>query len=127
MVALGQADLKRIIAFRTCRQVAFMVLRRGMLLAHSRVFLLVTHAFYKAMLFTGAGRVLHAIGGVQDVRLMGGMGKWLQYRMGCMMLARLALVAVPRFRGFYRKDVIIEMLLGRRVVLKHGVWLGRVV
>lgn len=119
VTGLRQMDLKRIIAFSTCSQVAYMMLAVGSGANTYGLFLLVTHAFYKALLFLGAGAVLHAIAGIQDIRLMGGVGKTMPLVSAAMLIGAAALGAAPYTSGDFSKDMIIELHLGPGIVLHN--------
>lgn len=123
VTGLRQIDLKRIIAFSTCSQVAYMMLAVGSGANTYGLFLLVTHAFYKALLFLGAGAVLHAIAGIQDIRLIGGVGKAIPLVSAAMLAGAAALGAAPYTSGDFSKDIIIELQLGPGIVLHNLVWL----
>jgi len=127
ITGLRQMDLKRIIAFSTCSQVAYMMLAVGSGANTYGLFLLVTHAFYKALLFLGAGAVLHAIAGIQDIRLMGGVGKAMPLVSAAMLVGAAALGAAPYTSGDFSKDMIIELQLGPGIVLHNLVWLLAIV
>lgn len=107
-VAISQPDIKRVIAFSTCSQVRFMIAAAGLFIPQTGVFLLVTHAIYKALLFLAAGGVIHALQGKQDIRVMGGLAPFRIFLNCCFLVASLALCAAPYIRGDFRKDAIIE-------------------
>lgn len=107
-VAVAQPDVKRIIAFSTCRQVRFMIAAAGLFIPSTGVFLLVTHATYKALLFLAAGGIIHALSGKQDVRIIGGIAPFGVLLNCRFLVASFALCAAPYARGDYSKDAIIE-------------------
>ena len=107
-VALVQNDIKRIIAYSTCSQLGYMFFAAGIGAYHVAMFHLFTHAFFKALLFLGAGSVIHAFNDEQDIRYMGGVWKKLPYTYVLMIIGTLALTGFPFLSGFYSKDAIIE-------------------
>ncbi len=113
-VGLVQNDIKRVIAYSTCSQLGYMFVALGLGAYGAAVFHLFTHAFFKALLFLGAGSVIHAVDGEQDMRYMGGLRKHIPYTFWAMTIGTLALtgVGIPGtmigFAGFFSKDVIIE-------------------
>ncbi|WP_431322039.1 NADH-quinone oxidoreductase subunit L [Rhizobium sp. YTU87027] len=113
-VGLVQNDIKRVIAYSTCSQLGYMFVALGVGAYGAAIFHLFTHAFFKALLFLGAGSVIHAVDGEQDMRYMGGLRKHIPVTFWMMTIGTLALtgVGVPftpiGFAGFFSKDVIIE-------------------
>jgi NADH-quinone oxidoreductase subunit L len=107
LVALVQTDIKRVIAYSTMSQIGYMFLGAGVGAYANGMFHLMTHAFFKALLFMGAGLVIHALGGEQDIRLMRGVGRLMPYTKWCFLAGALALVGVPPFSGFFSKDSIV--------------------
>ena len=107
-VALVQNDIKKIIAYSTCSQLGYMFFAAGIGAYHVAMFHLFTHAFFKALLFLGAGSVIHAFKDEQDIRNMGGVRKKLPFTYVFMLLGTLALTGFPFLSGFYSKDAIIE-------------------
>ena len=107
-VALVQNDIKKIVAYSTCSQLGYMFFAAGIGAYHVAMFHLFTHAFFKALLFLGAGSVIHAFKDEQDIRKMGGVRKKLPYTYIFMLLGTLALTGFPFLSGFYSKDAIIE-------------------
>ena len=107
-VALVQNDIKKIIAYSTCSQLGYMFFAAGVGAYNVAMFHLFTHAFFKALLFLGAGSVIHAFKDEQDIRNMGGVRKKLPYTYTFMLLGTLALTGFPFLSGFYSKDAIIE-------------------
>ena len=107
-VALVQNDIKKIVAYSTCSQLGYMFFAAGIGAYHVAMFHLFTHAFFKALLFLGAGSVIHAFKDEQDIRNMGGIGKKLPYTYTFMLIGTLALTGFPFLSGFYSKDAIIE-------------------
>ena len=107
-VALVQNDIKKIVAYSTCSQLGYMFFAAGVGAYHVAMFHLFTHAFFKALLFLGAGSVIHAFKDEQDIRNMGGVRKQLPYTYMFMLIGTLALTGFPFLSGFYSKDAIIE-------------------
>nr|YP_011008238.1 NADH dehydrogenase subunit 5 [Halosiphon tomentosus]WBP70139.1 NADH dehydrogenase subunit 5 [Halosiphon tomentosus] len=107
--ALVQNDLKRVIAYSTCSQLGYMVFACGLSNYPVAVFHLANHAFFKALLFLGAGSVIHAVGDEQDMRKMGGLRRLLPFTYAMMVIGSLALMGMPFLTGFYSKDVILEV------------------
>jgi len=107
-VALVQNDIKKIIAYSTCSQLGYMFFAAGVGAYHVAIFHLFTHAFFKALLFLGAGSVIHAFKDEQDIRKMGGVWKKIPFTWGLMLIGTLALTGFPFLSGFYSKDAIIE-------------------
>ena len=106
-IAIAQTDIKRVLAYSTISQIGYMVMACGVAAFSAAIFHLMTHAFFKALLFLGAGSVIHALGGEQDLRKMGGLRPHLPRTYGTMLAACLAIAAVPPFSGFYSKDQIL--------------------
>jgi NADH-quinone oxidoreductase subunit L len=102
-----QNDIKRIIAYSTCSQLGYMFLAVGVGAAPAGMFHLINHAFFKALLFLGAGSVIHALADEQDVRKMGGLWRKLPVTYVTMWFGALALAAIPPFSGFFSKDAIL--------------------
>lgn len=110
LIALTQTDLKRILAYSTVSQLGFMFLAAGtgtLLGAVAAMFHLFTHAFFKALLFLGAGSVMHAMGGVIDIRRFGGLRRILPRTHGTFLCGALALAGVIPFAGFWSKDLVL--------------------
>ncbi len=107
-VALVQNDIKKIIAYSTCSQLGYMFFAAGVGAYHIAMFHLFTHAFFKALLFLGAGSVIHSFSDEQDINKMGGVWKKIPYTMVLMLIGTLALTGFPFLSGFYSKDAIIE-------------------
>ena len=107
-VALVQNDIKKIIAYSTCSQLGYMFFAAGVGAYNVAMFHLFTHAFFKALLFLGAGSVIHSFKDEQDINFMGGVWKKLPYTWILMIIGTLALTGFPFLSGFYSKDAIIE-------------------
>jgi len=106
---LFQNDMKRVIAYSTCSQLGYMIFVCGLSSYEVGMFHLSNHAFFKALLFLGAGSVIHALSDEQDMRRMGGMKKLLPLSFGIMLIGSFALMGFPFLAGFYSKDVILEV------------------
>lgn len=107
-VGLTQRDIKRVIAYSTCSQLGYMFFAIGVSAYPAAMFHLTTHAFFKALLFLGAGSVIHAMHHEQDIFRMGALKKVLPITYGLMWLGSLALAGIPPFAGFFSKDLILE-------------------
>lgn len=108
LVAIVQNDIKRVIAYSTISQLGYMMVGLGASAYAAGIFHLVTHAFFKALLFLAAGSVILALHHEQDIRKMGGLAKAMPLTYSCFLVGALALAALPPFSGFYSKDAIIE-------------------
>jgi NADH-quinone oxidoreductase subunit L len=130
-IAMAQRDIKRVLAYSTISQLGFMFLAVGTGAYVAGIFHLVTHAFFKALLFLGAGSVIHAMhhayhathshADAQDMRNMGGLRRYLPWTFWLMLLATFAIAGVPGFSGFFSKDEILAAAFGRGQT--HPVWL----
>jgi len=107
-IALVQNDIKRIIAYSTCSQLGYMFFACGVSAYGAGIFHLMTHAFFKALLFLGAGSVIHAMSDEQDIRRMGGIWRLIPLTYILMWIGSLALAGIPPFAGFFSKDIILE-------------------
>src|SRR5205814_879076 len=117
LIALVQVDIKRVIAYSTMSQIGYMFLGVGVGAYANGMFHLMTHAFFKALLFMTAGLVIHALSGEQDIRKMRGIGKAMPWTRWAFLAGSLALVGLPPFAGFFSKDAIIAAAL-------HDHWYG---
>ncbi len=106
-IGITQTDIKRVLAYSTISQLGYMFLACGVGAYTSGIFHLMTHAFFKALLFLAAGSVIHALGGEQDMRNMGGLWKKIPWTFGVMTVATLAIAGIPPFAGFFSKDEIL--------------------
>lgn len=106
-IALYQNDIKKVLAYSTVSQLGFMFVALGLGAFSTGMFHMLTHAFFKALLFLGAGSVIHALSGEQDMRLMGGLKKALPITFGTMVVGVLAISGIPPFSGFFSKDEIL--------------------
>ena len=106
-IGITQTDIKRVLAYSTVSQLGYMFMAAGVAAYSAAVFHLMTHAFFKALLFLGAGSVIHGIGGEQDMRKMGGLRKYMPWTFATMLIATLAIAGIPPFAGFFSKDEIL--------------------
>ena len=113
LIGLYQQDIKKVIAYSTMSQLGMMVIAVGLSSYGIALFHLVNHAFYKALLFLGAGAVIHAVADNQDFRRYGGLRAFLPLTYSVMLIASLSLVAFPFMTGFYSKDFILESAYGQ--------------
>jgi len=107
-IALRQYDIKKVLAYSTVSQLGFMFLALGVGSYTSAVFHVMTHAFFKALLFLGSGSVIHAMGGEQDIRKMGGLGKKMRTTQATFLIGCLAISGIPGLSGFFSKDEILS-------------------
>src|ERR1035438_19026 len=113
LIGLFQQDIKKVIAYSTMSQLGMMVIAIGLSSYNVALFHLVNHAFYKGLLFLGAGAVIHAVSDNQDFRKYGGLRPFLPLTYSVMLIASLSLVAFPFMTGFYSKDFILESSYGQ--------------
>ncbi|MEW5993130.1 MAG: NADH-quinone oxidoreductase subunit L [Candidatus Zixiibacteriota bacterium] len=106
-IGLAQNDIKRVLAYSTISQLGYMFLACGVAAFSAGIFHLITHAYFKALLFLGAGAVIHAMADEQDMRRMGGLKKYLPITYWTFLLATLAIAGIPGFSGFFSKDEIL--------------------
>jgi NADH-quinone oxidoreductase subunit L len=111
LIALVQTDIKRVIAYSTMSQIGYMFVAVGLGAYGAGLFHLMTHAFFKALLFMAAGLVIHALSGEQDIRRMGGLGRELPWTYRAFLIGSLTLAAIPPFAGFFSKDAILASLV----------------
>jgi NADH-quinone oxidoreductase subunit L len=124
-IGMAQNDIKRVIAYSTCSQLGYMFFAAGVSAYGAAMFHLMTHAFFKALLFLCAGSVIHAMSGEQDMRKMGGLANVIPYTYILMWIGSLALAGIWPFAGYYSKDTILEAsyAAGTGVGL-YAYWLG---
>jgi NADH-quinone oxidoreductase subunit L len=116
-IGLVQNDIKRVLAYSTVSQLGYMFLATGVGAFAAAVFHLVTHAFFKALLFLGSGSVIHAMAGEQDMQKMGGLRKYMPVTFVTMMLGSLAIAGIPPMAGFFSKDEILyQTFIGNRLL-----------
>lgn len=123
-VAITQNDIKRVIAYSTCSQLGYMFFACGVSAYSAGVFHLMTHGFFKALLFLGAGSVIHAMSDEQDLRNMGGIWKKIPATYAMMWIGSLALAGVFPFAGYYSKDMILEAAYASGGLGGMAYWLG---
>jgi NADH-ubiquinone oxidoreductase chain 5 len=120
---LVQNDLKRVIAYSTCSQLGYIVFSVGLSGYDVSIFHLYNHAFFKALLFLGAGSVIHSISDEQDIRKIGGLLRYLPVTYTAIVIGSLALRGFPFLAGFYSKDVILELAFGSFTVQGRFVYI----
>src|SRR5580765_2000995 len=119
-IGIAQNDIKRVLAYSTISQLGYMFFALGVGSYAAGIFHLMTHAFFKALLFLGAGSVIHALSGEQDMRRMGGLAGKLPWTHGVMLIATLAISGVPPFAGFFSKDEILHDAFASG---HYGIWM----
>jgi len=112
-IGLVVTDLKRVIAYSTMSQIGYMIMAVSSAAYAAGMFHLMTHAFFKALLFMAAGSVIAAMAGTQDLDRMGGFRRAMPFTYGCMVIGGLALSGIPPFSGFFSKDEILGVLIDR--------------
>src|SRR3954451_24884554 len=122
LIALVQVDIKRVIAYSTMSQIGYMFLGAGIGSYPNAMFHLMTHAFFKALLFMTAGIVIHALAAEQDIRKMGGLKQLMPRVYWAFLIGALALVGIPPFAGFFSKDPIIASALARSDGYGYVLW-----
>lgn len=116
---LFQNDMKKVIAYSTCSQLGYMIFACGLSSYEVGLFHLSNHAFFKALLFLGAGSVIHALSDEQDMRKMGGVRRILPFSYSIMLIGSFALMGFPFLAGFYSKDVILEVSYATFTIAGH--------
>ena len=116
-IALKQNDIKKVLAYSTVSQLGYMFLGLGVGAYTGAVFHVMTHAFFKALLFLGAGSVIHAMGGEQDIRKMGGLNKHMRITYITFFIGCIAIAGIPPFSGFFSKDEILAGAFAKNPVL----------
>lgn len=116
-IAIRQYDIKKVLAYSTVSQLGFMFLAIGCGAYTTAVFHVMTHAFFKALLFLGSGSVIHAMGGEQDIRYMGGLGKKMRITQFTFLIGCIAIAGIPPFAGFFSKDEILAAAFAHNSVL----------
>jgi NADH-quinone oxidoreductase subunit L len=122
-IGLVQYDIKRVLAYSTVSQLGYMFTAMGVGAFSAGAFHLMTHAFFKALLFLGSGSVIHAMGGEQDMRRMGALKKYLPITFVTMFVGTLAIAGIPPFSGFFSKDEILY----RAFVANKAIWVLAVI
>ncbi|MEY4374923.1 MAG: NADH-quinone oxidoreductase subunit [Candidatus Eisenbacteria bacterium] len=120
-IGLAQNDIKRVLAYSTVSQLGYMFMACGVGAFGAGIFHVMTHAFFKALLFMGAGSVIHAMSDEQDMRRMGGLASKLPWTHGTMLVATLAIAGIPGLSGFFSKD---EILASAWASGHKGIWLA---
>ncbi|MCC7282457.1 MAG: NADH-quinone oxidoreductase subunit L [Acetobacteraceae bacterium] len=124
-VGCVQNDIKRVIAYSTCSQLGYMFIAAGVGAYQASIFHLLTHAFFKALLFLGAGSVIHAMSDEQDIRRMGGIWKKIPLTYSMMWVGSLALAGVFPFAGYFSKDAVLEAAYASHGgFAQYGFWCG---
>ena len=118
-IGMAQTDIKKVLAYSTISQLGYMFLACGVAAFSAGIFHLMTHAFFKGLLFLGAGSVIHALGGEQDMRRMGGLRKHIPWTFWTMTAATFAIAGIPPFAGFFSKDEILWSAFSSR----YGSWI----
>jgi NADH-quinone oxidoreductase subunit L len=117
-IGVAQTDIKKVLAYSTVSQLGYMFMACGVGAFSAGIFHLMTHAFFKGLLFLAAGSVIHAVGGEQDMRKMGGLRSYIPWTFMTMGIATLAIAGIPPFAGFWSKDEI----LWKAFSSEHGSW-----
>ena len=123
-IGVAQNDIKKVLAYSTVSQLGYMFLACGVGAFVAGMFHVMTHAFFKACLFLGSGSVIHALGGEQDIRKMGGLGLKIRTTYRTFLIATLAIAGVPGLAGFFSKDAILGAAFDVR--FERAPWLGHV-
>ena len=111
-IGIAQTDIKKVLAYSTVSQLGYMFMACGVGAFSAGIFHLMTHAFFKGLLFLAAGSVIHGIGGEQDMRKMGGLRVYMPWTFATMGIATLAITGIPPFAGFWSKDEILWRAFG---------------
>jgi NADH-quinone oxidoreductase subunit L len=122
-IALTQNDIKKVLAYSTVSQLAYMFLALGIGAWTAAIFHLVSHGFFKGLLFMGSGSVIHGAGGEQDMRFMGNLRERMPWTYRTMVIGSLALAGIPIFAGFFSKDEILAEAFNRGYLLFYGIGL----
>lgn len=127
-VAITQNDIKRVIAYSTCSQLGYMFFACGVSAYSAGIFHLMTHGFFKALLFLGAGSVIHAMSNEQDMRKMGALWKKIPLTFALMIIGTLAITGFPGLAGYYSKDMILESAYAAghngNIFGEYAYWIG---
>ena len=121
-VAITENDIKKIIAYSTCSQLGFMFIAAGLSIYNVAIFHLITHAFFKALLFLGAGSVIHSVYHQQNIKKMGGLWKKIPLTYILMLIGSLSLSGIPFFSGYFSKELIINSSLESNLLLSNFVY-----
>jgi len=124
---LFQNDIKKVIAYSTCSQLGYMIFACGLSNYDVSLFHLSNHAFFKALLFLGAGSIIHAVSDEQDMRKMGSLKRIIPFTFAVIFIGSLALMGFPFLAGFYSKDVILEIAYSKYNFISHfAYWFGTI-
>jgi NADH-quinone oxidoreductase subunit L len=123
-IGMAQNDIKKVIAYSTCSQLGYMFFAAGVSAYGAAMFHLMTHAFFKALLFLAAGSVIHAVGGNQDMRKMGGLARRIPWTYALMWIGSLSLAGIWPFAGYYSKDMLIESAWAAGGIGIYAFWMG---
>jgi NADH-quinone oxidoreductase subunit L len=126
-IGMAQNDIKRVIAWSTCSQLGYMFAAAAVSAYAAAIFHLFSHAFFKGLLFLCSGSVIHAMGGEQDMRRMGGLWRKLPWTYGTMWVGALSLSGIPFFSGYYSKDTILEAAWAAGTAVGRYAWVLGVV
>ncbi|HXO26321.1 MAG TPA: NADH-quinone oxidoreductase subunit L [Thermoanaerobaculia bacterium] len=121
-IGMAQNDIKKVLAYSTVSQLGYMFMAVGVGAYHAALFHVLTHAFFKALLFLGSGSVIHAMGGEQDMQKMGGLKKHLPVTYRTFVVGSLALAGIPVFAGFFSKDEILAAAAASGMPLHWLFW-----
>src|SRR5256886_5310099 len=121
-IGMAQNDIKRVIAWSTCSQLGYMFAAAAVSAYAAAMFHLFAHAFFKGLLFLCSGSVIHAMGGEQDMRRMGGLWRRIPWTYGTMWVGALSLSAIPLFSGYYSKDTILEAAWASGTAVGRYAW-----
>src|SRR5262244_867015 len=122
-IGIAQTDIKKVLAYSTISQLGYMFMACGVAAFSAGIFHLMTHAFFKACLFLGSGSVIHAVGGEQDMRKMGGLRSKLPKTYWTFLIAALAIAGIPPLAGFFSKDAILAGVFEDRRYILFGIGL----
>jgi NADH-quinone oxidoreductase subunit L len=117
IIGLKQNDIKKVLAYSTVSQLGYMFLALGLGAYSTAIFHVTTHAFFKALLFLGAGSIIHALSGEQDIRKMGGLRNKMPVTYWTFLAATLAISGIPPFSGFFSKDMILEKAFEHNLII----------
>src|SRR5690606_22828130 len=115
-IAIKQDDIKKVLAYSTVSQLGYMFLALGVGAYVGAIFHVMTHAFFKALLFLGSGSVIHAMSGEQDMKFMGGLGKKMKITNATFLIGCLAIAGIPGFSGFFSKDEILAAAFAKHPI-----------
>lgn len=127
IIGLRQTDIKKVLAYSTVSQLGYMFIALGLGAYTSALFHVTTHAFFKALLFLGAGSVIHAMSGEQDIRKMGGLRNYMPVTFITFLMATLAISGIPPFSGFFSKDMILTKAFEHHTILYAFTLIGALI